>query len=71
MMELVNCFAEFRKEFDLASVPRAAPFAITADQHYRLWVNGSFVCRGPARGYQRSWPVDEVDLAPFLKRGRN
>jgi hypothetical protein len=71
MFELVNCFAEFRKDFSLAKAPRTAPFAITADQHYRLWVNGAFVCRGPARGYQESWPVDEVDLAPFLRAGAN
>jgi hypothetical protein len=71
MFELVNCFAEFRKDFTLAKVPKKAPFAITADQHYRLWVNGAFVCRGPARGYQTSWPVDEVDIAPFLRAGAN
>jgi alpha-L-rhamnosidase len=68
---LYNTFAQFRKEFDLARVPRQALFYITADQSYRLWVNGVFVCRGPARGYQHHWPFDEVDLAPFLRSGHN
>lgn len=68
---LVNCFAHFRHDFRLAAVPRTAPFFITADQHYRLWVNGCYVCRGPARGYQKHWPFDEVDLAPFLHAGAN
>jgi alpha-L-rhamnosidase len=68
---LVNSFAQFRKDFTLETVPKKAPFAITADQHYRLWVNGRYVTRGPARGYQESWPFDEVDLAPYLQRGAN
>ena len=44
---------------------------ITADQAYQLFVNGRFVGRGPARGYQHSWPYDEIDVAAFLKKGRN
>lgn len=68
---LVNSFAQFRKDFTLESVPKKAPFAITADQHYRLWVNGRYVARGPARGYQESWPFDELDLAPYLQAGAN
>jgi alpha-L-rhamnosidase len=71
MFELVNCHAQFRKDFHLGKRPRKAPFFITADQQYRLWVNGVAVCRGPARGYQASWPFDEVDLAPWLRAGRN
>jgi len=34
-------------------------------------VNGEYVCRGPARGYQKSWPFDEVDIEKWLKKGRN
>lgn len=68
---LVNSFGQFRKDFALAAAPRKAPFCITADQHYRLWVNGRYVTRGPARGYQESWPYDEVDLAPYLRAGAN
>jgi alpha-L-rhamnosidase len=68
---LQNCHAQFRHDFDLPSVPAAAPLFITADKAYKLHVNGEFVCRGPARGYQRSWPFDEVDVAAFLRPGRN
>lgn len=69
--DLYNCYALFRKAFFLKSVPRRAPFFITADQSYQLYVNGEYVCRGPARGYQKSWPFDEVDLSRRLKKGRN
>lgn len=68
---ILNQYAQFRKDFDLAAVPARAPFFISADQWYRLYVNGRYVCRGPARGFQVSWPYDEVDLARFLRRGHN
>ncbi len=68
---LHNGFARFRKAFALDAVPRKAPAWVTADQCYHLRVNGRLVCRGPARGYQESWPLDEVDIAPFLRKGRN
>ncbi|MBI3832112.1 MAG: alpha-L-rhamnosidase N-terminal domain-containing protein [Planctomycetes bacterium] len=66
-----NAYALFRKAFELPAVPAAAPLFITADQSYRLYVNGRYVCRGPARGFQSHWPYDEVDVAKFLRRGRN
>lgn len=70
-MYLYNHFAHFRKDFDVAVVPAKAMLAITADKAYKLWVNGTYVCRGPARGYQSHWPFDEMDIAPLLKQGKN
>lgn len=69
--DLYNCYALFRKTFALKSRPSKAPFFITADQSYQLYVNGRYVCRGPARGFQRSWPYDEVDLEQWLIKGKN
>ena len=68
---LNNCYAQFRYDFDLDAVPDHAALCITADQSYRLWVNGRYVCRGPARGYQSHWPYDEPEIAAFLKPGHN
>lgn len=69
--DLHNAYAQFRRAFELAVVPARAPLFITADQSYRLHVNGRFIARGPARGHQHSWPYDEIDLAPHLRPGRN
>ncbi len=69
--DLHNCYVLFRREFTLDHVPRRAPLFITADQSYQLYVNGAFVGRGPARGYQSHWPYDEIDLARWLVPGRN
>lgn len=69
--DLPNVHAQARRAFELPTVPKRAEIRITADARYRLWVNGEPVCRGPARGYQHQWPFDRVDLAPFLRVGRN
>lgn len=69
--DLHNSFAQFRKTFQLASVPKRAPLFITADQQYQLYINGRFVARGPARGFQSHWPYDEIDVAEYLVRGAN
>lgn len=66
-----NTQAQFRHDFDLATIPAKAPLHITADQRYQLFVNGRYVGRGPARGYQHSWPFDTYDLNPWLERGHN
>ena len=70
-MYLYNHFAHFRKDFELSKTPKKAPLFITADKAYKLFVNGEYVCRGPARGYQSHWPFDEVDVAKFLRTGKN
>lgn len=70
-MYVYNQYAQFRKDFELPAVPGKAPLFLTADQAYRLYVNGRYVCRGPARGYQSHWPFDEVDVAKYLQSGHN
>lgn len=69
--DIYNSYALFRREFSIAAVPRRAPLFITADQSYQLYVNGRYVCRGPARGFQSHWPYDEIDIQSFLREGRN
>ena len=70
-MYLHNHFAQFRWDFDYQPTGNPAVLYITADKSYRLYVNGTPVCRGPARGYQQSWPFDEVDIASLLRPGKN
>jgi hypothetical protein len=69
--DLHNAYALFRHGFTLGRVPRRAPLFITADQSYHLYLNGAFVGRGPARGFQSHWPYDEIDVARWLVPGRN
>ncbi len=70
-MYLLNCYAGFRYDFAMAELPSSAPLHISADQSYRLYVNGRYVCRGPVRGQQKNWQFDTVDIVSFLKNGDN
>lgn len=69
--DLLNSWMDVRRSFRISKVPRKAVICITADTQYRLYVNGRHVHQGPARGFQKSWPCDEVDIAPFLRSGKN
>ncbi len=71
LYDLHNSYAHFRKDFELTGQPETSMFYITADESYRLWMNGKYITRGPARGYQSHWPYDQVDVAAFLIPGRN
>ncbi|WP_309380234.1 alpha-L-rhamnosidase N-terminal domain-containing protein [Cerasicoccus frondis] len=55
----------------MSTTPSKADIHITADQSYQLHVNGRYVCRGPARGFQQNWPIDAVNIAQYLKTGEN
>ena len=44
---------------------------VTADNRYQLWVNGTRVVFGPARGDLNHWRYETIDLAPHLHAGRN
>lgn len=60
-----------RKTFTLRQVPRQALVHVTADAKYTLYVNGKFAGFGPARGYQRQWCYDTLDIASLLRKGKN
>ena len=61
----------FRKSFSLDKKPDHYIIHISADNRYRLWVNGTAVCSGPARGDLYNWYFETVDLSPYLQQGRN
>jgi alpha-L-rhamnosidase len=61
----------FRKSFALAIVPSSFVVNVSADNRYRLFVNGNQVCSGPARGDLFNWFYETVNIAPFLKAGNN
>ena len=61
----------FRKSFELAAVPSQFIIHVSADNRYRLFVNGKAVSFGPARGDLAHWYYESIDIAPFLKSGKN
>ncbi len=61
----------FRRAFDLAARPDRFVIDVTADNRYQLFVNGTRVSIGPARGDLFHWRYETVDIAPELKPGKN
>ena len=61
----------FRKMLSLSAQPERFEVRISADQRYRLFVNGKLVGMGPQRGDIQHWFYETYDLAPFLRKGNN
>ncbi len=61
----------FRKNFKLTDVPSEFIIHVSADNRYRLFVNGVPVSFGPARGDLANWYYESIDIAGFLKPGNN
>ncbi|MEE4270410.1 MAG: alpha-L-rhamnosidase C-terminal domain-containing protein [Thermoanaerobaculales bacterium] len=72
--EGANTWVAVRTELDLDAVPATATARIAVDSKYWLWVNGELAVfegglkRGPRP--ETTW-IDELDLAPHLRTGRN
>lgn len=44
---------------------------ITADDYYKLYINGRFAGQGPAPAYPEKYYFNEIDITPYLKNGQN
>ncbi len=69
-----NTWINFRKDIELKSLPDVAIAKIATDSKYWLWINGEMAVyegllkRGPN---PNDTYYDEVDIAPFLRKGKN
>ncbi|HVK03675.1 MAG TPA: alpha-L-rhamnosidase C-terminal domain-containing protein [Armatimonadaceae bacterium] len=61
----------YRSTLILEKVPKRFVVHVSADQRYRLYVNGASVAWGPSRGDLIHWRYETVDIAPHLKPGAN
>lgn len=67
---LKNTHCYFRKTFDAAKGDRYT-INISADDFYKLYVNGSFVCQGPGAGYAEKYYYNTADITDYIKDGEN
>lgn len=61
----------FRKNIELKEKPTAFNVHVSADNRYKLYVNGTLVSLGPARGDTYFWNYETVDLSQYLTAGKN
>lgn len=61
----------FRKTFELSEKPKTFRIHVSADNRYKLYVNGVMVSLGPARSDVYNWSYETVDIAPWLSEGSN
>ncbi|MFL5482017.1 MAG: alpha-L-rhamnosidase C-terminal domain-containing protein [Gemmatimonadaceae bacterium] len=60
-----------RRSFTLEKMPTRFVVHVSADNRYRLYVNGVQMSSGPQRSDVAHWRYETVDLAPQLHTGRN
>jgi alpha-L-rhamnosidase len=69
--DLHEAYLDFRRTLQIDENFSRARMTLTADSRYKLWINGKFVSRGPARCYPHAQSVVELEVTPFLRPGPN
>ena len=68
--EIKNYHVHFRKKFILTNCENIF-INISADDYYKLYINGVFVCQGPSPAYPDCYNYNCIDLSKYLKIGKN
>lgn len=69
---LENYHTLFRKKFTLGKKADAKYLLnITADDNYKLYINGVLVAIGPANGYHAKYNFNELNVSEYLKNDDN
>ncbi|WP_139957570.1 alpha-L-rhamnosidase-related protein [Flavicella sediminum] len=61
----------FRKKIDLDRKPDKFIVHVSADNRYRLYVNGSYIVSGPSSSDINNYRYETLDIAPYLTAGKN
>lgn len=60
-----------RRSFTCKLIPKEALLRITASSKYELYINGNYICQGPARSAPHHQSYDILKVASFLRKGKN
>ncbi len=61
----------FRRNFVLDKVPEKFTIYVSADNRYRLYVNGKYVVSGPSSSDINNYRYETLDIAKHLNSGKN
>jgi alpha-L-rhamnosidase len=67
----VYAIYHFRKTFTLKTKPDKFSINISADNGYKLYINGYFINSGPVIGTPSQWYFDTFELSTYLTSGAN
>ena len=65
-----NAHILFRRWFK-AEKGKQTYIYISADDYYKLYINGTFACQGPAPGYPCHYYYNKVDITDYVQDGNN
>ena len=66
-----NSHILFRGKLSLDKAPSSALIYISADDYYKLYINGRYVAMGPAPSYHICYNYNTLDIKDLLKAGEN
>lgn len=69
--ELKNNHTLFRKKVQITDGLEQAVLDISADDYYKLYINGRYVAQGPANSYAFCYYYNRVDVTKYLREGEN
>ncbi|HXR84489.1 MAG TPA: alpha-L-rhamnosidase C-terminal domain-containing protein [Hanamia sp.] len=61
----------FRKSLNLDKKPSSFIIHVSADNRYRLFINGKMIGTGPARSSLYNWNFETYDISQYLHQGEN
>lgn len=61
----------FRRNFELTSHPENFSVHVSADNRYRLYVNGVYIISGPSSSDINNYRYETLDISKYLKSGDN
>ena len=61
----------FRKEILIKTKPDKFIIHVSADNRYKVYINGVYICNGPARSYLFKWNFESIDISSYLHSGKN
>ena len=68
--ELLNKHIIYRRKAAFGPFQRAV-LKISADDYYKLYINGEYVTEGPASAYHMHYQYNELDITKYLTQGEN
>ncbi|RFZ79575.1 rhamnosidase [Lacrimispora amygdalina] len=60
-----------RSTFTVDQTPSEYTLYLSADDYYKLYINGNFITQGPAPAYPEKYYYNKIDITPYLLEGDN